>query len=152
VDDAARSRALVAAERHGLLSTAHAGHGGWPFGSVAPYATTPDGDPVLLLSTIAEHTKNLTLDPRASLLVADPRARKDPLAGARVTLLCRAERPDGAPALVARTAYLDRFPDAEERFAAHDFVVHVLRVERVRWIAGFGSMGWLTRAQWQAAG
>jgi putative heme iron utilization protein len=141
-------RALVGRETHALLSTAHAAQGGWPFGSIAPYALTPEGDPVLLLSTIAEHTKNLMTDPRASLLVADSKARKDPLAGARATLLGRAAPVDGAEALVARTAYEERFPDAGERFAAHDFVLHVLRVERVRWIAGFGSMGWLDRDAW----
>jgi len=44
--------------------------------------------------------------------------------------------------------YLARFPEAEGRAAAHDFAPFVLRVERVRWIAGFGSMGWFERAQW----
>jgi putative heme iron utilization protein len=148
---AAEMRALLARERHGVLSTAHAAHGGWPFGSIAPYALTPEGDPVLLLSTIAEHTKNLHADPRASLLVADSRARKDPLAGARVTLLGRVDVPEGPASLVARAAYLDRFPDVEERLAAHDFALHVLRVERVRWIAGFGQMGWIARETWAGA-
>jgi putative heme iron utilization protein len=141
-------RALVAKERHGLLSTAHSAHDGWPFGSIAPYALTLEGDPVVLLSTIAEHTKNLMLDPRASLFVADATGHDDPLAWPRATLLCRAETPDGPAALAARAAYEDRFPDAQERLAAHDFVLHVLRVERVRWIAGFGEMGWLDRAKW----
>jgi putative heme iron utilization protein len=144
-------RDLLARERHGVLSTAHAKHGGWPFGSIAPYALTPEGDPVLLLSSIAEHTKNLLADPRASLLVADSAAAEDPLAGARATLLGRAMRPEGAPLLVARQAYLDRFPDVEDRLEAHDFVLHVLRVERIRWIAGFGEMGWLSREQWGGA-
>jgi putative heme iron utilization protein len=145
-------RALLDRERHGVLSTAHAAHGGWPFGSIAPYALTPDGDPVLVLSSIAEHTKNLIADPRASLLVADSESRDDPLSGARVTLLGRAERPDGPALLVARSAYLARFPDVEGRLAAHDFAIHVIRVERVRWIAGFGEMGWLSRASWAAQG
>jgi putative heme iron utilization protein len=141
-------RELVGRERQGVLSTAHADLGGWPFGSVTPYALSPAGDPLLLLSAIAEHTKNLAADPRASLLVQDSRAVDHPQAGARATLLARAAIPSGAEATSATEAYLARFPEAREYYSAHDFGVHVLRVERVRWIAGFGSMGWLDRGQW----
>ena len=146
--DAEAVRALVAREHHGVLSTAHAEMGGWPFGSVTPYALSEDGDPLLLLSGIAEHTRNLAADPRASLLVQDSRALDRPQAGARATLLGRATVPTGEEAKAAGAAYLARFPEAESYFSAHDFAVHVLRVERVRWIAGFGSMGWLARDAW----
>ena len=53
----------------GLLSlarTLHAGLDGWPFGSIVPYAVSPSGDPVVFLSDIAEHTKNLEQDARAA--------------------------------------------------------------------------------------
>jgi heme iron utilization protein len=143
-----QARSLVERERSGVLSTAHAELSGWPFGSVVPYAVLPDGDPVVLLSDIAEHTKNLAREPRASLFVADPVAREAPQSGARVTLLVRARRPDGREGAAAAETYFARFPDAREMLSAHGFAAHVLEVERVRWIAGFGSMGWLSRPQW----
>ena len=148
VDEIAAMRALVEKERHGVLSTAHSKHGGWPFGSVTPYALTADGDPILLLSDLAEHTHNLRADPRASLLVQDASGRDSPQAAARVTLLGRASIPEGDEGEAAKTAYLARFPEAKGHFGAHAFFIHVLRVERVRWIAGFGTMGWLDRAGW----
>ena len=148
--DVAAARALVVAERHGVLSTAHAYYGGWPFGSLVPYALVGDLDPVLLLSDLAEHTKNLAADPRASLLVADPAAADEPQSGARVTLLGRATVPSGAAKKAAGEAYFTRFPEARAHLSAHGFSPYVLRVERVRWIAGFGSMGWVERDRWEA--
>jgi putative heme iron utilization protein len=150
--DPATGRALLERERHAVLSTAHEAFGGWPFGSVVPFATTPEGDPVLLLSDLAEHTKNLAADPRASLFVADPEARERPQAGARLTLLARAEASSFQATRAAMDLYVSRFPEAREHLTAHAFAVHVLRVERVRWIAGFGSMGWWTRAEWARLG
>jgi putative heme iron utilization protein len=150
--DPASGRALLATERHGVLSTAHAGFEGWPFGSGVPFATTAEGDPVVLLAEIAEHAKNLAADPRACLFVADSAARERPQSGARLALLCRDGAPGGAAAREAQAAYFARFPEARGHLAAHGFALHVLRVERVRWIAGFGSMGWWPREAWAAAG
>ena len=135
-------------ERHGILSTAHAQFAGWPFGSIAPYAVGPDGDPVLYLSEIAEHSRNLVADPRASLLVQDAGAHSNPQAGARVTLVARAYLPEGAEREAASEAYFARFPEARAYAAAHGFAPRVLKVERVRWILGFGTMGWLRREDW----
>ena len=148
--DVSAARALVAAERHAVLSTAHAYYGGWPFGSLVPYALVGEVDPVLMLSDIAEHTKNLGADPRASLLVADPAAADQPQAGARVTILGRCAVPSGAAKKAAAEAYFARFPEARAHLGAHGFSPFVMRVERVRWIAGFGSMGWVERERWEA--
>ena len=147
-DEVEAARALVAQERHGVLSTAHAELHGWPFGSLVPYALTAASDPVLLLSDIAEHTHNLAKDPRASLLVADPAAASRPQAGARVTVLGRCAVPKGAEGEAALSAYFGRFPESKAHLSAHGFSPYVLEVERVRWIAGFGSMGWLSRGEW----
>ena len=143
--------ALVSKERQGVLSSAHERHGGWPFGSLVPYALSAEGDPILLLSDIAEHTHNLNAEPRASLLVSDPAARDRPQSAARVTLMGRAVRPTGPALEAAGAAYTERFPESKGYFSAHGFAIVVLAVERVRWIAGFGSMGWLDRAGWSAA-
>lgn len=141
--------ALLAAERQGVLCTMHTRYDGWPFGSLAPFATTAQRDPVFLFSAIAEHTHNLSADPRASLLVQDRRSLDQPLAGARATLMGTAEAPEGHARRDALDCYLARFPDAADWATAHDFAPFILRVERVRWIRGFGSMGWVERPDWQ---
>lgn len=146
--DLAAARQLFASERHGTLCTAHAAHGGWPFGSVVPYAVLPSGEPVVLLAEIAEHTRNIAADPRVTLFVIDAKSADRPQAGARAALMARAEIASGAAAPVAQAAYLDRFPEARGHFSSHGFAFYVLRVERIRWIAGFGSMGWIDRGEW----
>src|SRR5262245_62023453 len=83
------ARALLAAESVGVLSTISVHRSGFPYGSVTPYALSASGAPVLLLSRLAAHTKNLLVDPRASLFVGDRSAAEDPQAGARVSLLGR---------------------------------------------------------------
>ncbi|MGE3172456.1 MAG: HugZ family protein [Planctomycetota bacterium] len=150
-DPVAAARALLERERSAVLCTLHADLDGWPFGSVVPYAVLPDGDVVVFVSDIAEHTKNLQRHPRASLFVADPTAAAQPQAGARLTLLVRASRPDGADAAAAEACYFARFPDAAAMRQAHGFATWRLAVDRVRWIAGFGSMGWIERGGWIGA-
>lgn len=67
---------------------------GWPYGSLVLVATDAAGAPILLISTLAEHTKNIAVDPRLSLLFDGTQGLEERLTGARVTLLGRAERSD----------------------------------------------------------
>ena len=148
IDEVNAARALVERERHGILCTAHAAEQGWPFGSIVPHAVLPGGDPVIWISDIAEHTRNLRAEPRACLFVHDTQRSDQVQAAPRVALLVRASVPLGPAHESAAAAYFGRFPDSRAMESAHGFSLHVLHVEKVRWIAGFGSMGWLTRDEW----
>jgi len=146
--EVAAARALLERERHGTLCTAHVAYGGWPFGSIVPYAVTATGDPVVLLASIAEHTRNVAADPRVTLFVSDSASLAKPQSGARAALMARAEVATGPASEDARSVYLERFPEARGHFDTHGFSFFVLRVEHVRWIAGFGAMGWIERGPW----
>lgn len=146
--DADSAMALLRSRRHGVLCTAHARHAGWPFGSIVPYAVLPGGDPVVMLSAIAEHTRNLLAEPRCCLFVHEEAPGGDVQSLPRAALLCRAERLEGDAADAAAQVFLDRFPEARASLAP-DSLVLALRTEHVRWIAGFGSMGWLDRDAWR---
>jgi hypothetical protein len=135
-------RALLASQRHGVLATLSARHAGWPFASVTPYALTERGEPILLLSDLAEHTRNIKADSRASLFVQAE--GDDPQASARVTLLGRVQTTADE---ALRKPYLERHPEAESYFAMADFGLYVLRPERARFVGGFGDMGWLDFSQ-----
>ena len=142
------ARALFEREHSAVLCSLHAELAGWPFGSIVPYAILPSSDPVVFLSDIAEHTKNLLHDPRASLFLADPAARERPQSGARMSMLVRARRPTGDEEAKAEVAYFARFPSAAAMRSSHGFHVWILEVDRIRWIAGFGEMGWIDRRGW----
>src|SRR5947209_12518397 len=82
---AERAQTLVAQISTGTLCTLALEPEGYPYGSFVTVAFE-NGDPIFLISRLAEHTKNLERDPRASLLVAEG-GSADPLANGRVTML-----------------------------------------------------------------
>lgn len=142
--DARLARDLVTRTKAAMLSTLSTREHGsvYPFGSLVAVATDARGYPLLLLSTLAEHTKNLLTSPRASLLFADP-ASEDPLANARVTLLGEMKRVPDDELVFVRGTYLAAHPAATTYVGFKDFAFFQLEVSEVRMVAGFGRMGWI---------
>jgi heme iron utilization protein len=136
-------RALIRSERNAVLCTISKRNAGWPFGSIAPYAITSAGEPVILISEIAEHTRNIRADARVSLLIQDSAAMADPQAGARVTLMGYAMPVPRIYLEDARVRYLTLFPNSASYFEAHDFSLFQVKAEQIRFIGGFGEIYWL---------
>lgn len=140
MSEGTEARRYLRRHRTGVLATVSKRLGGYPFGSVVPFVLDRDAQPVVLVSRLAEHTKNMTADPRASLLVHD--AGEDVQNAARLTLVGDAE-PFGEPsAIVAR--YLRYLPDARALLDLGDFSFWRLRAVFVRHIAGFGAIRSIT--------
>jgi len=150
--DAERARSLAARVTTGVLSTVARDPRGTPYGSVAPFGIDGEGRPVLCISEIAEHTRNLRTDPRSSLLVLEPVARgTDPLAAGRLTLLGRTE-PVPAPELDdARAVHLAANPYAAGYLDFGDFSLWRLEVVSLRYIGGYGHMSWVDADGWRQA-
>jgi putative heme iron utilization protein len=144
---AERARTVVAQLPTGTLCTLAAEPAGYPYGSFVTVAFER-GHPVFLISELAEHTQNLRKDPRASLLVAQDGA-DDPLANSRVTLV--GDCTPAADPEAARTAYLERHPNAGYYADFKDFHFWRLEVAAVRYIGGYGRMSWVGVADWLAA-
>jgi len=124
----------------GVLSTHSAKFDGYPFGSVAPFVLNHQGMPTILISTIAEHTKNIIQNAHVSLVVFEN--ENDLQANARLTLLAKAEQTDKNNELM-RARYLRYIPQAAQYFDMHDFSFYTLYITQARYIAGFGKMGWV---------
>jgi putative heme iron utilization protein len=144
-----RARTLLESVSTGTLCTLSRDPAGYPYGSLVTYGLEAN-EPVFLISTLAEHTKNLLADSRASLLVSESRPG-DPLANGRVTLLGRAEPLSGERRERARQAYLARFPSAADYATFRDFDFFGLEVSGVRYIGGYGRMSWVDLGEWRAA-
>jgi heme iron utilization protein len=114
---------------------------GFPYPTALPFAPDARHRPVVLVSRLAEHARNLEIDSRAGFLVVDAPANEDVLSGERLTLLGRFTPGGLEPSLVRR--YLRYHPDAERYLALGDFSFCALEIERMRYIGGFGAMGWL---------
>jgi len=145
---AERARTLVARISTGTLCTLALDPEGYPYGSFVTVAFD-DGNPIFLISELAEHTRNLERDPRASLLVAEG-GSADPLANGRVTMLgqCRLVEGDRDS---ARAAFFAAHPNSTYYADFRDFAFWKLHVEYVRYIGGYGRMSWISKADWQAA-
>ncbi len=141
---AERVRTLVAGQTRGALATLCVDPPGTPFGSIVTYGLDGQGRPVSFVSTLAEHTRNLLADPRASLLVLEAVPDgSDPLAAGRATLLGRLERVgDDVEVESAKQAYLAANPQAFY-VSYGDFLCVRLEVEQVRYVGGFGRMSWV---------
>lgn len=143
-DNGNDARRFARGQHSGVLSTISQRVEGFPFGSVAPFILDHEGRPVILISTLAEHTKNLSADPRASLIV-QPYSPDMQVAG-RVTILGKAERLADKSELGPR--YLRFHPQAADYFAMHDFSFYRIAPVRIRYIGGFGRIHWVEPADY----
>ena len=146
---AERARTLVDQVTTGALSTLARDPAGHPYGSFVTFAIDDSaGDPILLLSALAEHARNLEEDRRASLMVAED-SSDDPLANGRVTLVGACDPVEEGDS--AASVYLERFPDAAYYEDFGDFGYWRLAVDSVRYIGGYGRMSWVDGEEWAAA-
>ena len=120
---------------------------GWPYASLVMVACDFDAAPLLLISSLAEHTQNIAGDDRVALLFDGTGAGDDRLSGARVTVLGRARR-TGDAAIKAR--YLARHPSAEGYASFADFSFFRVEVARAHLVAGFGRIDWIAAADLMA--
>jgi putative heme iron utilization protein len=131
----------------GVLSTHSVELEGYPFGSLTPFVASHEGRLVILISVLAQHTRNVRTDPRLCLTVYDP-AEKDKLASSRVSIMG-----DGAPVpesereLLAER-YFAFFPRSRKHERNADFQFYWIEPYRVRFVAGFGRIHWLPKEGW----
>jgi putative heme iron utilization protein len=137
---AEEARTLLAHSTVATLATLS--EDGMPWASMVVFGTLEDGSPVLFVSTLAEHGRNLERDARGSLMVNAPLdGHADPLQVGRVTLAGRFAKPEGEREEQAREAAYAAMPYGRTYAKFGDFSLWVLEVDRVRWVGGYGVMG-----------
>ncbi|WP_375311407.1 DUF2470 domain-containing protein [Bradyrhizobium sp. A5] len=129
------ARSLLRRSRQGALATLMAGSGD-PYCSLVNLASHPDGSPILLISGLAVHTRNILADSRVSLML-DERVAGDPLGGARIMLSGLAEQAAADRELLQRR-YLNAHPSAEAFVSFKDFSFFRIRPTGTHLVAGFG--------------
>ena len=148
VERARLARSLVRGSEAGVLATMSSELPGYPFGSVTPFVLLHDGQLAIYVSSIAQHTKNAAADPKVCLTVVEAGA-EDQQALGRVSVV-------GDAAVVPE----DRLADVQERYwrlypaargyaGTHDFAFWWIEPVRVRYIGGFGRIGWVEPDAWR---
>src|SRR5712675_1043526 len=130
------ARSLLRRSRQGALATLMTGSGD-PYCSLVNVASFADGSPILLISRLAVHTKNILDDSRVSLML-DERADGDPLEGARIMLAGKAEEASGDDVAVLCRRYLNAHPSAEAFVDFKDFSFFRIKPAGLHLVAGFG--------------
>jgi putative heme iron utilization protein len=138
-------RTLIREARHGLLSTNGLEPAGFPYGSLVPVAVTASGEPLLLVSHLAQHTKNLVADGRASLLVLAATGG-DPQQAARASVLGTARRLEGAEEADAKARFLAVHPASETYFDLA-FQLWAIAPVEARYVGGFGAAAWVSGSE-----
>lgn len=135
-------RATLATAQRGLEKGG--GVAGWPYPSLVLVAFDHDGSPLLLISGLADHTRNIAEDPRVGLLFDGTAGLEQPLTGARLSVLGRIAR-SAEPR--HRERFLRRHPDAALYAGFGDFAIHRVAVDHAHLVAGFGRIHWLTASE-----
>jgi heme iron utilization protein len=137
------ARELFLSQSFGVLSTISLDVPGYPFGSITPYCVDDRTHPVIYISTIAQHTRNILADPRVSLTVVENNVESDDVQSrGRVTYVADA-RPVTKDEASVRSRYFRHFPSSRQYDQTHDFAFFRLLPQRIRFIGGFGQIFWI---------
>jgi hypothetical protein len=143
----AEAEALLRVRRFGMLSTHSEAAPGYHFGSLASYAVDDQGRPVFLFSGLALHTQNAAANPRVSLTVFDAAAEERAQTAPRVTVIGDLAPIPQDESAAARALYLERHREASNYSQFGDFALYRLTVLDMYFVGGFGSAGWVSRAE-----
>ncbi len=135
------ARNLFNSQDFGVLSTISVKLNGIPFGSLVPYCIDKDGQPVVLISRIAEHTHNINSDSRSSITILNY-DQDDVQSKARITISGKMEIINNEESEV-KNKYYRYFPNSVDYNTVHDFSFYKLKLISIRYIGGFGKIYWL---------
>jgi len=141
---AATAQTFLLNQRSAMLATHSVANPGYPLGSVVPYDIDSSMRFFIYISFIAEHYRNLCANQRACMLICHSSGVEDPQQYARASALVNfAVVPDDQRRDV-EARYIERFPTAVNYELAHNFTFMCGSIERIRWIGGFGEIGWIS--------
>ena len=139
LDLASQAKALLGRGSSATLATHSLKRPGFPFASWTPYALDDQGRPLIFVSGMATHTRNLKANPNAALFVSADKSQS----GGRVTLVGTIEEVPQGERADAMQRYLQRHPEAQQWASFGDFAMLRMNILDVYIVAGFGSMGWV---------
>lgn len=142
-EGATQARGIVRRARSASLATTIATKDGFPYVSLVTVACDMDASPLMLFSTLADHTRNLAEDARASLLFEEASKRANPQTGPRITLSGKIRKISGKKDETLARRFLARHPEARMYAGFADFGFYRMTVDRAHWVGGFARARWL---------
>ena len=144
---------LLHSRAEGILSTHSVDVPGYPFGSLTPYCLDYQFNPVIFISNIAQHTRNINENPRVCLTISEDTSDSEKQAHGRYTYLGEAEwiEKDSDDFQSVSDRYFRYFPSARNYLSTHDFHFYRINFTRGRFIGGFGDIFWIEKKEGRIA-
>jgi putative heme iron utilization protein len=128
------ARRLIRAARSATLATAQAGQ---PFASLVTPASAPDLSPLMLLSSLSEHTRHLRADPRCALLITGAPTGPNPQTAPRVAVTGMAEQVPAEEVAELKARWLAVHPYAALYADFGDFALWRVTIGGALLVGGF---------------
>ncbi len=141
------SMKLLKSTSYGVMATISVAVPGYPFGSHMPYCVDDEGNLLVYISTLAQHTKNLDANSKCSVTIVSPNYGHIQNS-ARLTFIGDASRTSGEEFEEAFETYIRHFPKAKRYKEMHDFHIYKVRPVRLRYIGGFGKIFWVEKDEY----
>ena len=140
-----QARKLLDSQTYGVLSTISVEKAGFPFGSLTPYCLDKNGEVIILISDIAEHTHNIKQDPKVSLTIVEDANTPNIQTRGRITYLGYAQPIAEYEFDEILELYCRIFPDSRRYFETHGFHFYRIQLHVIRYIGGFGKIYWIEK-------
>ena len=146
------ARIFLKSHTYGVLSTfLHHENNEFPFGSLVAYNVDDSGDIIIKTAIISEHHRNILENPHASMFVMGGGDAANVQGEKRITFIVYFKEVPSGEVPEVRNRFLERFPDMIPPEIEEGFRYWQGRVVKVRWISGFGKMGWLSSEDYYQA-
>lgn len=139
------ARKLITETKFGIMSTFSSDD--YPFGSLVQYALTTDFALIIQVALIAEHYKNIKNNTKSTLLIMDKNGFDNPIEAPRATCFLNWTEVDSILKKQIQKLYYDRLGETIPIEIESGFTYFVSPIEKIRWIGGFGKIGWIEKGQ-----
>jgi heme iron utilization protein len=143
-DKTVEAKNILQNANYGVLSTHSLDLTGYPYGSVVTYSLDELNRPNFLISSMAEHTKNILANPKASLIVVPANSQAtNILSEGRFTYIGDIEKVPESEIDSISKKHLEIFPNAKRYLELSDFSFYRINLVKGRFIGGFGKIFWI---------
>ena len=119
----------------------------YPYTSLVPYTVDKNGRPIIFISDLAMHTKNLKKNEKCSLMATKING-KDVFNSARITFIGKMNKVPDKEVEKVNKIYLEKYPDSKELLEMEDFAFYRMEIDQVNYIGGFGDINWYNKTQY----
>ncbi|MBU2895734.1 HugZ family protein [Vibrio hepatarius] len=144
-----QARHYMRQSRQCVISTVSKKLADYPFGSVTPFISSYEGKPIVYISDIAQHTKNIKSNNKVSLtFFGNSELADDQNQNARVTIMGDIHQLERGASQPIQQRFLQQYPQYQDYPIDHGFHLWQIEPKMIRYIGGFAQAYWIDKKDW----